>query len=338
MMKSFLIGHELKALLLAAEVGNIDRMRSLIDATKQWNLTDQWMTKGDRKGRTPIHLASIYGYVNVIEFIVDEVINNIDNEIIREKYKNLRDYRGRSCVFHAAAEGRKTVLAYLLAHGADPNLGTNQNHYEPGSTPLMASAEKNEIECFNILVDKGADLFKTRDDGADAIYIAARFGHIELIKTFFERLIENEREKVVVKMVNRPTFKGRTPLLTAALHGHILVLKEFLDHGACIDHQDDRGYTAVMYAASSGHYDIVKTLISSGANLSKKNKSHDNALKCAMLNDENDIAKLIKTFTSSGTTADKEGEEVDTIVTAKQESKKRKGTELTRKYSKRAQK
>ena len=62
-------------------------MRSLIDATKQWNLTDQWMTKGDRKGRTPIHLASIYGYVNVIEFIVDEVINNIDNEIIRENIK-----------------------------------------------------------------------------------------------------------------------------------------------------------------------------------------------------------------------------------------------------------
>ena len=83
------------------------------------------------------------------------------------------------------AEGRQAVLAYLLDNGADPNIGTNENHYEPGSTPLMASAERNEIECFNILVDKGADLFKTREDGADAIYIAARFGHLELIQTFF---------------------------------------------------------------------------------------------------------------------------------------------------------
>ena len=313
---------------MAAEVGNIERMRNLVDATKQWNLTDQWLTKGDRKGRTPIHLASIYGYVNVIEFIVDEVINNIDNEIIREKYKNLRDYRGRSCVFHAAAEGRKTVLAYLLAHGADPNLGTNQNHYEPGSTPLMACAEKNEIECFDILVEKGADIAQKRDDGADAIYIAARFGHLELIRTLFERLTEEEREDEIKKIVNRPSYRGRTPLLTAALHGHVILLKEFRDQGASLDHQDDLGYTAIMYAASQGYHDIVKFLIQSGANLAKRNKFHENALKIAMLNKEFEIAKLIKTFTSNDV-CDDGAENSDIIVPDTKETKKTRGKRVT---------
>ena len=81
---------------MAAEVGNIERMRNLVDATKQWNLTDQWLTKGDRKGRTPIHLASIYGYLNVVEFIVDEVINSIDNEIRRDGRGRVIRRSGRS--------------------------------------------------------------------------------------------------------------------------------------------------------------------------------------------------------------------------------------------------
>ena len=72
--------------MIAAEVGNIDRMRNLVDAMKQWDLIDKWMTKGDRKGRTPMHLASTYGYVNVIEFLVKEVIDRIENDENREKY------------------------------------------------------------------------------------------------------------------------------------------------------------------------------------------------------------------------------------------------------------
>ena len=320
---------------MAAEVGNIERMRNLVDATKQWNLTDQWLTKGDRKGRTPIHLASIYGYLNVVEFIVDEVINSIDNEIKREKYKNLRDLRGRSSVFYAAAEGRQAVLAYLLDNGADPNMGTNENHYEPGSTPLMASAERNEIECFKTLVDKGADIFKTREDGADAIYIAARFGHLDLIQTFFESLLEDKRGKDVTKMMNRPTFKGRTPILTAALHGHTLVLKEFLTHGAFVDHQDDRGYTAVMYAASQGHCEIVKILISNGANLCKRNKFHDNALKVAMLHNKIEIVKILKSFTGTGTNAEQGSKNTENVAADIQEGNKKTGTSLNKKYSKR---
>ena len=324
----YFAGNELKELLIAAEVGNIDRMRNLVDAMKQWDLTDKWMTKGDRKGRTPMHLASIYGYVNVIEFLVKEVIDRIENDETREKYRNLQDYKGRSCVFYAAAEGRALIIGYLVESGSNPNLGTSENHYEPGSTPLMACAEKNEIECFDILVEKGADIAQKRDDGADAIYIAARFGHLELIRTLFERLTEEEREDEIKKIVNRPSYRGRTPLLTAALHGHVILLKEFRDHGASLDHQDDLGYTAIMYAASQGYHDIVKFLIQSGANLAKRNKFHENALKIAMLNKEFEIAKLIKTFTSNDV-CDDGAEDPDIIVSDTKESKKTRGKRAT---------
>ena len=289
-------GNELKELLIAAEVGNIDRMRNLIDATKQWDLTDQWMTKGDRKGRTPLHLGSIYGYINVVEFIVNEIIDSCDNENLKHKYLNIQDFKGRTPLFYAAAEGRATVLEFLLEKGADMDLGTNENHYEPGSTPLMACAEKNEIECFMIFVEKGVDLLKTRDDGADAIYIAARYGHIDLIEGLFDYFTEIEDIEKIQILSTRKTFKGRTPLVTAAFHGHVSLCKLFFANGASLDHQDNDGYTPLMYAASEAHQELVKYFILQGANLNTRNRYGDNAVKCAMANKEFEIAKLIKTF------------------------------------------
>ena len=295
--KTLFTGNELKELLIAAEVGNIDRMRNLIDATKQWDLTDQWMTKGDRKGRTPLHLGAMYGYINVVEFIVIEIIDLCEEEM-KHKYMNTLDNKGRTPLFYAAAEGRATVLEFLIEHGADMELGTNEIHYQPGSTPLMACAEKNEIECFNVLVEKGADLQKTRDDGADAFYIAARYGHVELIEGLFEYFKEIEEPEKIETLATTETFKNRTPLVTAAFHGHITLCKLFFANGASLDHQDDDGYTPLMYAASGNHQELVKYFILHGADLNLKNRYGETALKCAMVNKRYEIAKLIKTFTN----------------------------------------
>jgi ankyrin repeat protein len=270
-------------------------MRNLIDATKQWELTDKWMTQGDRKGRTPLHLASIYGYINVVEFIVEEVIDCGDTDEVKERYLNLRDSKGRTPMFYSAAQGRQTVLQFLIDKGADMNIGTNETHYEPGSTPLMACAEKNEIQCFDLLVKKGANLLITRDDGADATYIAARYGHLDIIEGMFERLAETDQVEVVA---TQASFKGRTPLLTAAFHGHSLVCRAFFVNGASLDHQDEEGYTALMYASNEGHLELVKWLITNGANMNMKNNNGENALKCAMSNKNYDIAKIIKTLCS----------------------------------------
>ena len=321
----FFSGNELKELLIAAEVGNIDRMRNLIDATKQWDLTDQWMTKGDRKGRTPLHLGATYGYINVVEFIVNEIIDLLDNEEIKYNYMNIKDNKGRTPLFYAAAEGRVTVLEFLLEKGADMEVGTNENHYQPGSTPLMACAERNEIECFNILVEKGVNLLTTRDDGADAIYIAARYGHEDLIEGLFEYLTELEDTEKVQILATKETFKSRTPLLTASFHGHISLCKTFIANGASLDHQDEDGYTPLMYAASENHQELVKYFILQGANLRMKNRYGETALKCAMVNKRFEIAKLIKTFTNENEDENNEDNaKKKALLEAKKLGKKRK--------------
>ena len=92
-----------------------------------------------------------------------------------------------------------------------------------------------------------------------------------------------------------------------------------------------------MYAASQGHYDIVKILISNGANLCKRNKFHDNALRVAILHNEPEIVKILKSFTGIQQSAEVGNKNQEIITADKQESNKRKGTTLTRKYSKRTQ-
>ena len=124
----------------------------------------------------------------------------------------------------------------------------------------MASAEKNHFDCFDFLIKKEADIMATREDGADAVYIAARYGHHEII----ERIVQMDKSSLVV---NRPTFRRRTAFLTAAFHGHKLVCAKLLRVLNDINHKDTDGCTGIMYASNKGDIELVKWLTQNGAKI-----------------------------------------------------------------------
>ena len=252
-------------------------------------MKDTWMRQGDKKGRTALHHAAIYGYMNLITYIVTEVIESFEDLDLRNELLNIPDYKGRTPLFHAAVENRPEIVRFFIKRGASMETITNEKHIEPGSTLLMACAEKNSEECFETLMEEGADILATREDGADATYIAARYGHMNIL----ERIAETKQFKSIV---NRPTFKGRTALLTAAMHGHIQVCKLLFKKGANVNHQDDNKFTALIYAANEGHFDIVKWLIEVGANIRLKDNFGESALKCAENNGHVDILRYLKIY------------------------------------------
>ena len=277
----------MKALLTAAEVGNVDTMKNIVDAIEEFEMTQRWMTQGDGKGRAPLHFAAIYGYMNVVRFIMKEIVESTEDTDLRKQYINLQDNKGRTPLFHAVAEGRLGVARFLIEHGADLELVTNETHNEPGSTLLMACAEKNTWECFNLILEKGADIMAVRKDGADATYIAARYGHFNII----QKIAETSQIKDIV---NRPTFRGRTALLTAAFHGHIKVCKLLFSKGLDINHQDDEKFTALIYAANQGHFDLVKWLVENEAKVRIKDNYGETALTCAEANGHTEIARFLQ--------------------------------------------
>ena len=298
---TLILGKEIKELLIAAEMGDVEIIRNIVRAMEQFDIQRPWLTQCDKKGRTPLHLASIYGYINVVRYFVKEMISSTEDPDERKRQLNIADHKGRTSLFHAAAENKINVVRYFTECGADLEVATNDNHKEPGSTALMACAEKGHAECFEILLRKGANILATRKDGADTTYMAARYGHVPII----EQIAANEKMFLIV---NRQTFRGRTPLLTAAYHGHIKVCKILYKNGAFLDHQDDDKFTALIYAASEGFFDLVKFLVEKGADMHLKDKFGETASVFADSSGYYEVARFLSKWNN-----DDDGEENNVI-------------------------
>ena len=160
--------------------------------------------------------------------------------------------------------------------GIDMEKSTNSRHPAPGSTAIMACAEKGHTECFNALLDLGADLLAKRKDGADAFYLAAMNGHIDIV----DSIVNTEHMRIVCHdIVDKATYRDRTPLCTAAFHGHLNVVKMLFAHGANLNHQDVDHFSPLILASYEGHLKVVKWLLRNGSDPTYKDKFGDTALE-----------------------------------------------------------
>ena len=293
----FVVKFSAKALLKAAEEGDVESLNEIVSESASVEYTARntvatvdtlsWMSKTDKKGRTALHLAALYGHIYVVRNIWSKIIGSTKDMDLRKQYINITDHKGRTPLFHAAAAGHNGVAQYLIDKKADLNICTNEIHGEPGSTALMKCAEKNGVDCFKLLLEKGANVQTMRKDGADALYLAARYGNHEIIKL----MAATGKLQLII---NRPSFHGRTALLTAALHGHFQSCKELYAHGADLDHQDDDQFTSLIYATNEGHLLLTKWLVQKGANVYIKDKYGGSAFDVALANDYTEIMNFLK--------------------------------------------
>jgi ankyrin repeat protein len=67
--------------------------------------------------------------------------------------------------------------------------------------------------------------------------------------------------------VDSPDPNGWTPLMMAAMHGHLGVIRLLLDRGAAVDATNGFSGTALRYAAKRAHAEVVSALLAAGAAL-----------------------------------------------------------------------
>ena len=119
--------------------------------------------------------------------------------------------------------------------------GGNPNEVEENGESVLCFALRYHCdqEIFDILIDSGADLYQTDDEGVSVFDVAVTYNNLFLI----ERLIADGFD------VNVSTRRsGFTPLMGAVCYGRTEVIQKLLDMGVDVAARDGHGLSAVDFA------------------------------------------------------------------------------------------
>jgi len=137
--------------------------------------------KEDREGRTPLHIATMWGNKKVVKVLLEAGAD-----------PNKADKEGETSVHKASYEGHAEVLKLLLAA---PGVKVNKVDNE-GRTPLWEASFLGKTDIVAMLLKMGADANKADQDGDTPLYVAAKNGNTAVVKML---LAKSE----IVKNLNR---------------------------------------------------------------------------------------------------------------------------------------
>lgn len=137
--------------------------------------------KEDREGRTPLHIATMWGNKKVVKVLLQAGAD-----------PNKADKEGETSVHKASYEGHAEVLKLLLAA---PGVKVNKVDNE-GRTPLWEASFLGKTDIVAMLLNMGADANKADQDGDTPLYVAAKNGNTAVVKML---LTKSE----IVKNLNR---------------------------------------------------------------------------------------------------------------------------------------
>jgi len=196
----------------------------------------------DFEGYTPLMYASIEGNTAIV------------NELI--KYgANVNDVNEKSsstdALFDAARRGNSGVIKILLEQGAD----VNARYGNWGSNLICAARDGYKPIIVKELLQSGANVNDTDDDGTTPLIWASIKGHIQIV----EELISFGAD------INKKNKNGWTALIGAANEGHKSIVKALIAKGAKLNEKANDGRTALFCAQLKGNLEIFNLLKEAGA-------------------------------------------------------------------------
>lgn len=196
---------------------------------------------------------------------------------------------------HIAAKGDHADLVVLLIEkGADMNATD-----EDGETPLYSAVRSRERAALPFLLASGSAVGAADEGGHTPLHLAAALGNEAAVRF----LIGHKAE------VNARDGQGRTPLHMAAGGRELLkpkrpdrrrsfargrVVSALAAAGADVNAVDDEGKTPLHVAAEYGRRMVVEALLSNGADASVRDEEGRTALDVAKAKGRVDVAEPLR--------------------------------------------
>jgi len=126
-------------------------------------------------------------------------------------------------------------IKQYLKKGASPN----ESEENGESVICFALRYHCDLEILELLMDHGADLFETDNEGVSVFDVAVTYNNLFLIEKLLEKGFD----------VNQSTRRsGFTPLMGAVCYGRLEVIQKLLDMGVDVKARDGHGLSAIDFA------------------------------------------------------------------------------------------
>ena len=189
----------------------------------------------NKEGRTPLHIACVYGNLNGVKQLIEQGAK-----------VNAKDNCNKTPLSLAILNNHTGIVSALLKlFECDPNDGVS----------LHTACEHGDLSMVKTLIECGASVYS---------YSRDVYGNTPLHAT--ARNERNETTQALLKYLtggpNIINAEGRTPLHIACMCGNLGGVKLLIKHGARVDVKDIQSNTPLTLAAVNNHTSIVSTLVS----------------------------------------------------------------------------
>ena len=258
----------------------------------------------DENQLTPLHVTTLNGFTEGTKVLLD---HGASIEAL--------DKHGQSPLYLAIHEKNSDAFQLMIDRASD--MVNKVIETSTGSYPIHLASDRGDLEIVQVLLKKGAVLFKDKL-GLEPIHLAARKGHIDVVKLLIERhqtsikardkgrrtplhYATKEGNSNMIKLllankaqVNAQDIQKSTSLHVACKKGLTEITKLLVEHNASVNLQDQSGLTPLHVSILNKHVKIVEILIhSKKCNLNLKNRNGKTAQTLALESNELEIIKVI---------------------------------------------
>ena len=240
----------------------------------------------DEEGSSPLLLACTTGHLDIVKMLVEAGAGVRGSNI-----------EGVTCLLRAAYHGHTEIVRYLVGL---PQVDVNQlGCKDLNLTALHLAVVGKHQDIVKVLIDAGAELDRTGEDGRSALLVASCMDMPDIVKMLVEA-------GAVVRATDN---KGRTCLTLASYFGHTETVRYLAGlKDVEVSHPDADGYTALHFAVQQQFPDVVQELIDAGADIEANNKDKSSPLLLASRSGSFDIVKMLVEAGSGVRVTDNKGD------------------------------